>query len=256
MKNILFLFFLINTFHVFTQPRKYTTANAHSHNDYEQTNPFYEAWENGFGSIEADIFLFDNKLLVAHTKKELNNNRTLQSLYLEPLKAVIEKNKGFPYADRNKELQLLIDVKTDSIKTLDKLIEILKNYPSIIKCNKIKIAISGNRPSPEKFTSYPSYIYFDGVLSKNYSVKALSKINMLSDDFKYYSSWNGKDSIPKKDEQILITAIAKAHQLKKKVRFWNAPDNENSWQVFMRLQVNFINTDHIKELARFFNLYK
>ena len=198
MKNILFLFFLINTFHVFAQPKKYTTANAHSHNDYEQTNPFYEAWENGFGSIEADIFLFDNKLLVAHTKKELNNNRTLQSLYLEPLKTVIEKNKGFPYVDRNKELQLLIDVKTDSIKTLDKLIEILKNYPSIIKCNKIKIAISGNRPSPEKFTSYPSYIYFDGVLSKNYSVKALSKINMLSDDFKYYSSWNGKDSIPKK----------------------------------------------------------
>jgi alkaline phosphatase len=256
MKNLLFLFFLLNAVHVFAQPKEYTTANAHSHNDYEQTNPFYEAWENGFGSIEADIFLHDDKLIVAHTEKELNDNRTLQSLYLEPLKIVIEKNKGFPYADVNKELQLLIDIKTDSIKTLDNLIAALKNYPSIIKCNKIKIAISGNRPSPEKFISYPSYIYFDGVLNRDYSAKALSKIVMLSDDFKSYSLWSGKDSIPKKDLQTLMNAVAKAHQQKKKVRFWNAPDNENSWQTFMRLQVDFINTDHIKELARFFNGYK
>ncbi len=236
--------------------KKNTTANAHSHNDYEQANPFYDAWGNGFGSIEADIFLFDNKLLVAHTKKELNNNRTLQSLYLEPLKTVIEKNNGFPYADKNKELQLLIDIKTDSIRTLDKLIEVCKNYPSLIKCSKIKITISGNRPASEKFISYPSYIYFDGILSKNYSAPALSKINMLSDDFKYYSSWNGEDSIPEKDWQTLAAAIIKAHHLKKKVRFWDAPDNQNSWQTFMRLKVDFINTDHINELTQFFNLYK
>ena len=251
MKKFLLLIFLINTIQGFSQPKKYTTANAHSHNDYEQANPFYEAWENGFGSIEADIFLHNNKLLVAHTEKELNDNRTLQSLYLEPLKKVIEQYKGFPYADKNKELQLLIDIKTDSIKTLDKLIEVCKNYPSIIKCSKIKITISGNRPSSEKFILYPSYIYFDGILSMNYSVQALSKIIMLSDDFKSYSSWTGKDSISKKDWQTLAAAITKAHHLKKNVRFWDAPDNENSWQVFMRLQVNFINTDHIKNSPDF-----
>jgi alkaline phosphatase len=256
MKFFLFLLFLINTIQLFAQPKKYTTANAHSHNDYEQANPFYEAWENGFGSIEADIFLQYDKLLVAHEQKELNNTRTLQSLYLDPLKKVIEKNDGFPYADKNKQLQLLVDVKTDSIKTLNKLVEILKNYPSIINCNKIKITISGNRPSAEKFITYPSYIYFDGVLSKDYSAKALSKIVMLSDDFKSYSLWNGNDSILKNDWQILEMAIVKAHQLKKKVRFWDAPDNENSWQIFMRVKVDYINTDHIKELAQFFYRYK
>ena len=254
MKKLLF-FFLFNKYYSrFCTTEKYTTANAHSHNDYEQANPFYEAWENGFGSIEADIFLLEViKLLVAHTEKELNDNRTLQSLYLNPLKAIIEKNNGFPYADKNKELQLLIDVKTDSGKTLDKLIEVLKNYPAIIKCSKIKITISGNRPSPEKFISYPSYIYFDGVLSSDYSLKALSKIIMLSDDFKLYASSNGNDSISKKDWQTLTAAIIKAHQLKKKVRFWDAPDNKNSWRTFMQLQVDYINTDHIKELTQFFN---
>jgi alkaline phosphatase len=78
---------------------------------------------------------------------------------------------------------------------------------------------------------------------------------MLSDDFKSYSLWNGEDSIPENDKTILINAIAKAHRLKKKVRFWDAPDNKNAWQAFMQLHVDYINTDHIKELTQFFRSY-
>ncbi|HVZ95538.1 MAG TPA: phosphatidylinositol-specific phospholipase C/glycerophosphodiester phosphodiesterase family protein, partial [Chitinophagaceae bacterium] len=237
----------------FAQPAIYSTANAHSHNDYEQSNPFYEAWNNGFGSIEADIFLQNNKLLVAHTTGELNDNRTLQSLYLDPLRKAVEMNHGYPYADSTKALQLLVDVKTDSVKTLDKLIEILNSYPSIISCSKIKIAISGNRPSPEAFGGYPSYIYFDGVLNESYSSRALSKIIMLSDNFRHYSTWQGTGSIAVKDYELLKQTIDKAHQLKKKVRFWNAPDNPDAWRILEGLHADYINTDHIAALANFLN---
>jgi alkaline phosphatase len=239
--------------HVVAQRNNYTVANAHSHNDYEQPNPFYQAWQNGFGSIEADIFLHDGKLLVAHEVRELISNRSLDSLYLKPLQAAIENNKGYPYADKNKQLQLLIDVKSDSVATLNKLIEVLNNYPAIINCSKIKITISGNRPAPENFVDYPSYIYFDGVARKDYSAKALSKIVMLSDNFRNYSAWKGSDTLDEKDRQRLTDVVQKVHALKKKIRFWNAPDNINSWQNFMRLQVDYINTDHIKELATFLN---
>jgi alkaline phosphatase len=129
----------------------------------------------------------------------------------------------------------------------------LRKFPAIIQCSKIKIAVSGNRPSPEKFISYPSYIYFDGVLNKNYSANALSKIIMLSDNFKSYSLWNGKDSLAEKDWQTLHNAVEKAHRLKKKVRFWNAPDNRNAWETFIQLQVDYINTDNIAKLAAFLN---
>jgi alkaline phosphatase len=253
MKKLLLLFFLINAIQGFAQTIKYSVANAHSHNDYEQQHPFWLAYTSGFGSIEADIFLHDDKLIVAHNEKELQHNQSLDSLYLKPLESVIKKNNGFPYADKNKQLQLLIDVKTDSIKTLDKLIEVLRKFPAIIQCSKIKIAVSGNRPSPEKFISYPSYIYFDGVLNKNYSANALSKIIMLSDNFKSYSLWNGKDSLAEKDWQTLHNAVEKAHRLKKKVRFWNAPDNRNAWETFIQLQVDYINTDNIAKLAAFLN---
>ncbi len=255
-KQLTFLLLTFIAIHTSAQQRIYTTSNAHSHNDYEQSNPFYEAWNHCFGSIEADIFLEGDKLLVAHTTKELNESRTLQSLYLDPLQRAIETNHGYPYVDTAKELQLLVDVKTDSVNTLNKLIEILKNYPSIINCLKIKIAISGNRPSPETFTNYPSYIHFDGVLSENYSPEALSKIVMLSDNFWHYSKWYGVDPIPAKDYEVLKHVIKKAHDLKQKVRFWNAPDNLVAWRTFESLQVDYINTDHIAELADFFKEHK
>jgi alkaline phosphatase len=199
--------------HVFAQHNNYTVANGHSHNDYEQPHPFYEAWQNGFGSIEADIFFHDGKLLVAHEARELNINRSLDSLYLKPLQTVIEKNKGYPYTDTHKQLQLLIDVKSDFVATLNKLIEVLNNYPAILHCHAIKITISGNRPAPENFVTYPSYIYFDGVVSRNYSAKALSKIVMLSDNFRNYSAWNGSDTVNGKDRQRLSDAVQKAHAL-------------------------------------------
>jgi hypothetical protein len=74
---------------------------------------------------------------------------------------------------------------------------------------------------------------------------------MMSDDFKRYSNWNGEGRIPEKDEMILEAAVKKSHGLNKPVRFWNAPDNPNAWHQLMDLEVDFINTDHIQELAAF-----
>lgn len=35
----------------------YNVGNAHSHNDYMQEIPFWQAYYANFGSIEADVFL-------------------------------------------------------------------------------------------------------------------------------------------------------------------------------------------------------
>ena len=49
----------------------YTSANAHSHNDYLQHTPFYQAFNEQFGSIEADIHLRNGLLLVAHDSADV-----------------------------------------------------------------------------------------------------------------------------------------------------------------------------------------
>jgi len=254
MKFIYFCFFLI-IFQsaVIAQPAKYTVANAHSHNDYENPVPLRTAYDAGFGSIEADIFLYKNKLLVAHEEKELNNKRSLENLYLKPLQSYIEKQKGFVYSDTTKHLQLLIDIKTDSIATLNKLIAVLQHYPTLINNPSLKIVITGGRPVADLFPSYPAYILFDGNLGTEYSKASLAKIAMLSSSFRNYSAWNGNGLIPEKEKKLLTNEIEKAHSLHKPVRFWASPDITNAWYQLMELKTDFINTDHITELAAFLN---
>ena len=237
------------------QPVSYSVANAHSHNDYENPVPFYTAYNERFGSIEADIFLQKDELIVAHDMKEVLMHRTLQQLYLEPLATAVQKNNGFAYADTSRQLQMLIDIKTDAITTLNKLIEILKQFPVLINNHSIKWVITGNRPDQSEFVSYPSFILFDGELYKEYTQGALTKIVMLSDDFKNYSRWNGKEIIPAPEAAKLTEAINKAHRLHKTVRFWDAPDNDEAWTQFMKFGVDYINTDHITSLSVFLSTH-
>lgn len=244
----LFIFFQNITF---SQPSVYTTANAHSHNDYEKPQPFTAAYAQQFGSIEADIFLKDDQLYVAHTNEQLAQQRTLDAFYLKPLATLIKKNKGFAYADKKRQLQLMIDIKTDAVTTLNKLIEQLEKYPAIISCPTLTIAISGNRPAPSAFAELPGFIHFDAQFTVEYPEAALKRVVMFSDNFKNYSQWNGQGNIAEADSLAVIKAIHTAHTLHKKVRFWNAPDTEEAWTFFMHAGVDYINTDHIAEIAAF-----
>ncbi len=231
--------------------QNYTPSNAHSHNDYENPIPFFTAYDQGFGSIEADIFYFNDSLFVGHTFGDIQKKRTLQAFYLDPLKNKLNANHGYPYADSTLPLQILIDIKTDPIKTIRKLVEILNTYTSIINAGKIKIVITGNRPKPNEFANYPNYIYFDGDLDKTYSATELAKIGLFSADFTNYSKWNGKGIMVKTDREKIDSIITGTHQKGKKIRFWASPDYLNVWQQFIKMKVDFINTDHIVALGQF-----
>jgi alkaline phosphatase len=236
---------------VSAQPKKYTTANAHAHNDYEHPVPFYSAYNAGFGSIEADVFLVDDQLYVAHNKKDIDTARSLQSLYLKPLQKQIKKNKGYVYADHSKKLILLVDLKTEAEPTLQALIKLLQHYKVLTGCRSLKIVITGNQPDVSRLTDYPPFVFFDGRLNTNYTLDELKRITLFSDNFRNYSSWNGENNPDKADREKIESAITKAHAFRKPIRFWAAPDSPNAWQEFMRLKVDFINTDKIEEISNF-----
>lgn len=235
------------------QPAQYTTANAHSHNDYENTIPFLTAYHAGFGSIEADVHLYSDSLLVAHDKIKPGQHRTFDSLYLRPLSKFVQENGGYPYADHARNLQLLIDVKTDSLNTLQKIIQAISAYPQLAANPHVHFVITGNRPPKANWGSYPSFIWFDGNAGETYPAGAWPKIAMLSADFHRFSAWNGKSNILAPDIAILQPMIADAHQHGKPIRFWATPDVVNAWYQLMKLGIDYLNTDHIFELAKFLN---
>lgn len=215
------------------------TYKIHAHNDYLYNVPFWKAYSAGAHSIEADVFLIDNALYVAHTKKEIDKQRTLEKLYLEPLQQAL--SFGF---EGSQTIQLLIDIKSESYKTLDAIIKAVKKYPLLIKNNKLSLVISGSRPKLTDYVNYPDYIKFDHQnLEDIKDPLLLKKIALISLSFKSFSQWNGKGRLTDSDYSKIIEPIKKAHDYKKPFRFWATPDSKTAWKVFTDLGVDFINTD-------------
>lgn len=236
------------------QNNRYSIANAHSHNDFEQQHPFYQAYQETFGSIEADIFLFNNALLVGHDSSQLTPSRNLENLYLQPMAESIRRNGGHIYQDSTRTLQFLIDLKTDAYATLPPLIKLLEQYPSVIHNRSIRVVISGNRPADSLYHRYPSYIWFDGTLGQSYSARSLSRIAMLSEGFEKLSKWKDPaEKFSEEDRQKIRQLVTQAHGLDKKVRLWAIPDHELSWKEMMQLEIDLLNTDRIADLADFLN---
>jgi alkaline phosphatase len=233
----------------------YTTLSAHSHNDYEQKNPFFEAYNAHFGSIEADIWAVNGQLLVAHTKDQLSPERSLGKLYIQPILTKFSENKGKAWNDLQGSFQLLIDLKTSYPETLPLLVEELKKYPEVFNSkanpNAVKVVITGDTPPPAEFANYPDFIFFDGKFNQKHTAAQRERIAMFSDDLHRYTLWNGGGTISEKDLKKLRFLIDSVHALPCKIRFWDAPDTPEAWKTLMNLKVDYINTDHIPQLAKF-----
>lgn len=222
---------------------------VHSHNDYHQPIPFWTAYNAGAESIEADIFLRDSTLYVTHSEQEIIDMRTLYSLYLSPLKSLRELG-----AKSNNSLQLLIDIKSEPYTTMNALVDMLDKHLDVVEHENLNIVISGSMPEECDFINYPTYLSFD--CQSRYQSKAcdaVDKIGLISFSFKSYSDWDGQQSLPEEDRQIIETLVREAHGLGKLFRFWATPDTPLAWSMLASLGVDYINTDDPSSCKAYFN---
>ena len=229
--------------------QKYTVANAHAHNDYEHPIPFFTAYNAGFGSIEADVYPVDGVLYVAHDKENIQTRRTLKALYLEPLLSRL-------MIDRKKKIKLLIDIKENYAACLQILLKELEQLqPGLTspgnKNGRVTILISGERPKPADYASYPDFIFFDDDLKLPHTAEEWQRVGQVSLSFERYSKWKGDTAIDAKDVDVLRNVVDSVHTAGKTIRFWAAPDNKASWELQTKLGVDLIGTDKITELANF-----
>ncbi len=219
---------------------------AHSHNDYEQNIPFWYAMGAGASSIEADVFFENNELLVAHNEREFSKERTFENLYLKPIVQTIELN-----LNRQKPVQILIDIKTDAEPTLRRIVSEIRKYPKIINQKLFTFVISGNQPKPVEYKSYPDFIKFDYQELKELIPQQWEKVALISLNFKQYSNWNGKGGLTEKDLPLVTGIIKKAKAFRKPIRFWGTPDSKTSWEFFVNSGVDYINTDKPKDCVEY-----
>lgn len=231
---------------------------AHAHNDYEHQRPLLDALDQGFGSVEADIFLRDGELLVAHTPFQLSPERTLKRLYLEPLRQRISANGGSVHGDGH-PFGLLIDIKSDGQATYRVLHEQLSQYhemltavtDGIVHPGPVTAVISGNRPVEAVVADSPRYVGIDGRLSDLESDQPAHVMPLISDHWGRHFRWRGEGDMPIADRQKLDAVVHQAHQAGRRVRFWAIPDKPPVWAALQRAGVDLINTDNLAGLGSF-----
>ena len=103
----------------------------HSHNDYARRVPFYQAYAQQVSSIEADVFLHDGQLLVGHDPEEPNPALTFEALYVEPIATLFARNGGRAFADSDRHLQLMIELKSETGPTLRAVADLLGRHPEV-----------------------------------------------------------------------------------------------------------------------------
>lgn len=225
-----------------------------AHNDYEKPQPLTQALEARADFIEADIYLRNGQLVVAHTKEEADTaTRTLESLYIKPIVALFNKNQGRISPDRRYTTTLVFDVKDRAEDVLPKLLPLLENnlvaFSRAVSPLAVRVVVSGNRPRAEHMLDYPTYLYFDGRPSELYDEDTAKRIALISDNFRSYARWDGNGDVPDDDKAKLKRIIKRAHDTGCPVRFWNAPDAPNAWKKLYKLGVDIINTDKVAECA-------
>ena len=219
----------------------------HSHNDYNRTAPFWEAYSQHCGSIEADVFEQDGEILVAHDREDLKASRSLREMYILPIVRLFRENGGRMWEDSDEKLQLLIDLK--SIDALPGVVALVQAFPDVFDSPAgVKVVISGDRPEPEHFADYPSCIWFDGEIGPDgtvaYTERELDKIAMISGCFRDFArKWNGKGRMIDPELNAVKGAIAAVHAAGKPVRFWETPEGTTSYFTLWKLGVDVINTD-------------
>jgi len=229
---------------------------AHAHNDYDQPRPLVGAMELGFCSIEADVYLVDGKLLVAHNRKDVKPERTLDAMYLHPLSLAVKANKGSVYPKRA-EVILLVDIKADGPGVYEELKRELAPYDSWLthfangKVHKraVTVILSGNRPIDVLAKETGRVAFIDGRPDEPGTDPNLTPL--VSQSWESLFHWNGVGEFPPNELSKLKDLVRTSHSHGQKLRFWATPETLATWRTLYDNGVDLIGTDKQSELADF-----
>ncbi|KAI0830693.1 hypothetical protein BC628DRAFT_1312720 [Trametes gibbosa] len=256
----------------------------HSHNDYWRDVPLLTALSLGVASVEADVSLINGTLFVGHEAAALTPDRTLDSLYIQPLLQILKKqnprdaftvgsttlNGVFDTASST-PLQLLIDIKTDGVEALP---FILKAFQPLreggylttfandtLTYSAVTVIGTGNSPLEQVKALSPRDYFFDAPLTQltNATLNTtwgptLSPI--ASTDYETAVGWDGIAPITDDQKANITKFVLDAHALGIRARFWDTPAwpvyaRENIWRALLEGGADWLNADDLEAASSF-----
>ncbi|HEY6103545.1 MAG TPA: phosphatidylinositol-specific phospholipase C/glycerophosphodiester phosphodiesterase family protein [bacterium] len=238
-------------------------ARAHAHNDYLHPRPLLDALDAGFTSVEADVWLVDGELFVAHDRSAIRPARTLRTLYLEPLRRIVREHDGHVHRGYPYPVILLVDIKSEAEATYRVLDTQLSAYrpmltampASGVRLGAVLVIVSGNRPRDFMLGQTERLAGYDGRSTDLGGPLASSFMPLVSDNWMLRFAWMGIGPMPEDERRRLAGIVAAAHDRGQRVRFWATPDSgpgaEAVWTVLLRAGVDYINADRLAALRAF-----
>lgn len=232
--------------------------------------------------MEADVFLINGTLFVGHEESALTSKRTLESLYINPILDVVQRENpssafvtdgptrhGVFDASAGQTLYLFIDLKTEGSTTWPAVIDALKplrdagylttyNGTGVTK-GPVTVIGTGNTPLDQVQGVSPRDYFFDANLALLNSTQA----NITSDVSPIASASFGSYIGPMNGTQLNSTQldrvrshleIASARGIK--ARYWDTPafplvKRNALWSLLLQEGVGLLNADDLKAAAGF-----
>ena len=255
----------------------------HSHNDYWRPIPFYSALSVGAVSVEADVWLYNGTLHIGHEESALTNERTFDSLYIEPILDVLTRENpasqfltegptknGVYDTDGGQTLYLYVDVKTPGETTFPYVVKALEPLRSAgylttwngtgITMGAVTVIGTGNTPlnqvqgvKPPRDYFYDAPIPYLGTTFSNIT----SDVSLMANvDFASVFGEVRNETFNATQMQILEEQVATAHGKGIGVRYWDQPGwpigTRNAiWRILYNAGVDLINVDDLEGAANF-----
>lgn len=229
--------------------------------EFTSEKDIWPTFTKGVVHYEAQVMYIYGEVYVAEHMPDSANHTlpNLRSTYLLPIYSQYKKNQGKVHPNYDEEMYLFLNIKYDPKKTYNKIWEYVSPYHEMLTYRvgpkwhdgKLKIIFVGNAPMRTFQQERVSFAAAQGTiadLDKNYDNRIMPLIGI---DFEKDILWNGVGKMPFDEYKKFRDIIIKAHEQEKKVRVYNAPDEEAIWDVLYTAGVDMISSSKPEEFQKF-----
>lgn len=231
--------------------------NAFSHNDYWRPNPLMDALAFRFNCVEADLYLINGELYVAHDRPDtLDSRLTFRELYLKPLAQRIRDNGGKVYPEGDRPFMLMVDCKTSGEEMYPVLKAQMEPYKELFcsvsdgtyKEGAVLFFLSGDRPMLSLPQEKSRFTFLDGRVADLNKGMPRTLTPVVSDNFASFFKWKGNGEMPADELKRMREIMNQARSEGKLFRWWGAPDTENYKRFILQEGIDLIGADDLNSL--------
>jgi hypothetical protein len=230
-------------------------VRAHAHNDYEHARPLFDALDQHFESVEADVWWSGTDLGVSHLGPPFKG--TLKDLYLDPLAAQVSAHGGSVYGD-GKPFYLWIDLKDGRQELMDTLAAQLSSATMLTTFDDsteipgaVTVVLTGDAAAKTALANRAgprAWIRDSNDYSPN-DPPADTRWGYYAVNYFTFLTWAGDGAtMPRAQKVQLKNLIDGARLTGRRLRIYSSPETPAYWAAARELGLDFISTDDLTGL--------